>query len=291
MSSGQIEKDQMTLPEWLRKDPIIKNRGLELFRYLKVHGVHTVCKEARCPNIGECFSRGCLTFMILGDVCTRSCAFCGVSKSTPLPVDETESLRVALAVKDLGIKYCVITSVTRDDLEDGGAQQFARTVSMVKKSNRVGVEVLTPDFGGNERAIEVVLDSSPEVFAHNVETVPRLYGVIRPGADYGVSISILRLAKMNGVITKSGLILGLGEKPEEILFVLEDLVESGCDIITLGQYLPPTIHHPRPVEYLHPDQFEDYREKALRMGFRVVFSGPFVRSSYRAHEAYQLCQQ
>lgn len=281
----------MTLPPWLKKDPLVKGRGLETLRQLKVSGVHTVCREAKCPNIGECFSRGCVTFMILGDVCTRNCAFCGVSQSKPLPLDESEPSRVALAAKNLGLRYCLITSVTRDDLEDGGAHQFALTVSMVKSSGETKVEVLTPDFNGDERAVETVLSSCPDVFAHNVETVPRLYESIRPRADYRVSISTLRLVKrMSSAVTKSGLILGLGEKPEEVLSVMEDLRECGCEIITLGQYLPPTIHHPRPAEYLHPEQFEDYKQTALDFGFGAVFSGPFVRSSFHASEAYALCR-
>lgn len=280
----------MNFPPWLKKNPLIKDSGLKVLRQLKTIGVHTVCREAKCPNIGECFSQGCVTFMILGDVCTRNCTFCGVSKSSPLPLDESEPLRVALAVKSLDIEYCVITSVTRDDLKDGGAQQFSQTVSRVKSLGRTKVEVLTPDFDGNERAVEIVLNSSPDVFAHNVETVPRLYEVIRPKADYRVSISILKLAeRMGSSITKSGLILGFGEKPEEVLSVMEDLRECGCDIITLGQYLPPTIHHPPPAEYLHPEQFEDYRQKALGIGFKVIFSGPFVRSSFQASKAYKLC--
>ncbi len=281
----------MSFPPWLRKDPLIRGEGLRVLRQLRANRVHTVCKEAKCPNMGECFSRGCVTFMILGDICTRHCAFCGVSHSNPLPIDESDPLRVAETVKNLCIEYCVITSVTRDDLEDGGADQFARTVSMVKSVGKAKVEVLTPDFDGNERAVEIVLSASPDVFAHNIETVPRLYEVIRPRADYRVSISILKLAgRMSSVITKSGLILGLGEKPEEVLFVMEDIRESGCDIITLGQYLAPTVHHAPPAEYLHPEQFEDYRQKALAIGFRVVFSGPFVRSSYQASNAYELCR-
>jgi lipoic acid synthetase len=184
----------------------------------------------------------------------------------------------------------VITSVTRDDVDDGGAHHFALTVSMVKALGGTKVEVLTPDFGGDRRAVEIVLNSSPDVFAHNVETVPRLYEVIRPGADYRVSISILRAVhKMSSTLTKSGLILGLGEKPDEVLSVMEDLRECGCEIITLGQYLPPTIHHIPPAEYLSPKQFEDYRKKAVDLGFKVAFSGPFVRSSFQASKAYELC--
>jgi len=280
----------MNRPPWLKKDPLIKGRGLTILRQLKASGVHTVCNEAKCPNIAECFSRKCVTFMILGDACTRNCAFCGVSKSRPQPLDESEPVRVARAAESLGIRYCVITSVTRDDLEDGGAHQFARTVSMVKALGGTKVEVLTPDFSGDQRAVETVLNSSPDVFAHNVETVPRLYELIRPRAEYHVSISLLRLVqRMGNTPTKSGLILGLGEKPSEVLSVMEDLRECGCDIITLGQYLPPTIHHTPPAEYISPRQFENYRQKAVDFGFRVVFSGPFVRSSFQASKGYELC--
>ncbi len=280
----------MSFPPWLRKDPLIRGEGLRVLRQLRANRVHTVCKEAKCPNMGECFSRGCVTFMILGDICTRHCAFCGVSHSNPVPIDESDPLRVAETVKNLCIEYCVITSVTRDDLEDGGADQFARTVSMVKSVGKAKVEVLTPDFGGDEGAVDVVLASCPEVFAHNVETIPRLYETMRSEADYKTSISILKSAgRANNVVTKSGLMLGLGERVKEVLTVLEDIRETGCEIITLGQYLPPTIRHLSPSEYLHPEEFEEYRQKALEIGFKVVFSGPFVRSSYRASEAYKLC--
>ena len=227
--------------------------------------------------------------MILGDICTRHCTFCGVSKSHPLPLDESEPERVALAARSLRIDYCVVTSVTRDDLESGGAPQFARTVSTVREVAGARVEVLTPDFGGDERSLEIVLDSSPEVFGHNIETVPRLYQDMRPEADYRVSIGLLKRAKRDNVITKSGLILGLGERPDEVIGVMEDLSECGTEIITLGQYLPPTAHHPPAREYVHPDQFHDYRRRAMEIGFKVAFSGPFVRSSYKALEAYGLC--
>ena len=228
--------------------------------------------------------------MILGDACTRNCAFCGVSKDPPLPVNPSEPLRIARAAKSLSIRYCVITSVTRDDLRDGGAGQFARTIEAVKSLGGTVVEVLVPDFGGSRTSIETVLRSSPAVFAHNLETVPRLYRDIRPMADYKRSLGLLELAKtIGGAVTKSGLILGLGEKTDEVLRVMEDLNGSGCDVVTLGQYLPPTVRHPQPAEYVRPEQFGVYREKALQMGFKSALAGPFVRSSFRAAEAYELC--
>lgn len=280
----------MNLPPWLRKAALVTDKGLETLRQLRASGVHTVCEEAKCPNIGECFSRGCVTFMILGDVCSRNCAFCGVSKETPLPPDDAEPHRVAEAAERLSIRYCVITSVTRDDLPDGGACQFARTIQAVKSLGSTKVEVLVPDFGGSEDAIEAVLGTSPDVFAHNVETVPRLYRSVRPRADYRRSLDVLRVANdHDGLITKSGLIVGLGEEAEEVLCVMRDLREAGCDAITLGQYLPPSIHHLQAAKYVRPGQFDAYRKEALQMGFKSALAGPFVRSSFRAAEAYRLC--
>jgi lipoic acid synthetase len=280
----------MSLPPWLRKAALVTDRGLDTLRQLRINRVHTVCEEAKCPNIGECFSQRCVTFMILGDVCTRNCAFCGVSKDTTLPPDPSEPVRIAQAAESLSIRYCVITSVTRDDLPDGGALQFARSIDAVKSLGGTVVEVLVPDFGGSRRSIETVLRSSPAVVAHNLETVPRLYRDIRPGAAYKRSLGLLKLAKsIGGPVTKSGLILGLGEKTEEVLCVMEDLRESGCDVITLGQYLPPTGHHLQPAEYVRPERFDEYRREALQMGFRSALAGPFVRSSFHAAEAYAVC--
>jgi lipoic acid synthetase len=228
--------------------------------------------------------------MILGDICTRRCTFCGVSKTQPLPVDRSEPVRVALAAKELALSHCVITSVTRDDLEDGGAHAFAETVLSVRSNGGPTVEVLTPDFGGSRGSIDVVLSAAPDVYGHNVETVPRLYRSMRPDADYERSVSILRYAKGRGdVVTKSGLILGLGEKAEEVEEVMWDLSKAGCDILTMGQYLPPTASHPSPSEYVHPEKFEDYRLNAVEFGFKAVLAGPFVRSSYQAASLLKSC--
>lgn len=247
--------------------------------------LHTVCQEALCPNLPECFGQGTATFLILGDVCTRNCRFCAVKKGRPLPPDPEEPERVAEAAARLGLRHVVVTSVTRDDLPDGGAGHFAATVRAIRRRlPRAGVEVLIPDFRGSLAALETVLDAGPNVVNHNVETVPRLYPLIRPQANYQRSIGILSWIKIRTphIATKSGLMLGLGEQIAEVLRVLYDLREAGCDMLTLGQYLQPTEHQHPVVRYVPPEEFADYQEKAEAMGFRKVVAGPLVRSSYQA---------
>jgi len=247
--------------------------------------LNTVCEESRCPNISECFSSGTATFMILGDRCTRFCSFCNVKRSAEGYVDPEEPLRVAEAVRILNLDYVVITSVTRDDLEFGGAFQFFRTVSAIKKLKEgIRVEVLVPDFGGSYRAVEIVLSSFPDVFSHNVETVPRLYERVRKGADYRRSIRVLRIAKdINpSVITKSALLVGFGERPEEIERVMDDLRDAGCDVLTIGQYYMPSLKHHPVLKYYTEEEFLRLKEMAEEKGFKMVVSGPNVRSSYRA---------
>jgi lipoic acid synthetase len=239
--------------------------------------LHTVCEEAKCPNVGECFSQKTCTFMILGNLCTRSCAFCGVNHGIPLPPDPNEPQNLATAVRRLGIKYVVITSVTRDDLPDGGAGQFS---AVVRSLSPLPVEVLIPDFGGSSTALNTVLDAKPLVLNHNIETVPRLYEKIRPQANYQRSLNILRAAKQR-VYTKSGFMVGLGETREEVRAVINDLESAGCDIITIGQYLPPSRGHIPPERYVLPEEFEEYKS----FGRMKIMAGPFVRSSYCAAEA------
>ena len=252
---------------------------------MKEWKLHTVCEEARCPNIGECWAHGTATFMLLGDVCTRNCGFCAVKHGRPLSVDPEEPRRVAGAVSALGLRHVVITSVDRDDLPDGGASQFARTAEAIKETvPGCSVEVLIPDFQGNEAALRTVLEAPIDVLNHNVETVPRLYRRVRPGARYERSLELLDRAKRirPDVRTKTGLMLGLGEERPEVVGVLRDLVAIRCDILTLGQYLQPTARHLPVVRYVPPEEFSELRKEALAMGFRYVESGPLVRSSYHA---------
>ncbi|MBI5739080.1 MAG: lipoyl synthase [Nitrospirae bacterium] len=277
----------MRHPEWIK----VKATGTHATKsVLRRHGVSTVCEEARCPNQGKCFSESTATFMILGDRCTRNCSFCAVESSKPLPPDPGEPERVAEAAVALKLKFVVITSVTRDDLSDGGAGQFAKTVRAVRaKNNSLKIEVLTPDFKGNEEALKIVLGARPDVFNHNVETVPRLYPAVRPQAGYETSVNVLRTAKRlcPGIKTKSGIMTGLGESEEEVLSVMRDLKDAGCDYLTIGQYLQPGRNNVPVVEYIRPEVFEQYRVKGLEMGFAAVASSPLTRSSMNAGEMYE----
>jgi len=277
-------------PDWLRirlpSGPVFsKTRAL-----LTETGLHTVCDEALCPNRGKCFSEGTATFLILGDRCTRNCRFCAVKKGSPLPPDPDEPARVARAASTMGLEYVVVTSVTRDDLPDGGAREFCQVVHEIRQTMpEAGIELLVPDFQGNEEAIDSVVSAGPHVLNHNVETVPRLYRDVRPKAVYQRSLELLARIKAGSkdVVAKSGLMLGLGEEEYEVEKVLEDLLEAGCDVLTLGQYLQPSSQHVRVQRYLRPEEFDKWRDKALCMGFKAVASGPFVRSSYKARELYQ----
>jgi len=279
----------MHIPEWIKKAYLTGNHSTK--GLLRKYNLSTVCEEARCPNRGECFSKPTATFLILGDICTRGCRFCSVSKGNPCAVDPTEPERVAMAAKELSLRYVVITSVTRDDLPDGGATQFAKTIRAIKTLlPETRVEVLTPDFGGKKEAIYTVLKASPDVFNHNVETVPRLYPLVRPQADYKRSLKLLEtVAKYsNSIPVKSGLMVGLGESFDEVVQVMKDLRNAGCNILTIGQYLQPTRKNLPVVEYIKPQVFEEYRQRAYEMGFSVVASGPMVRSSMNAEQMYTI---
>ena len=281
-------RSDMRHPEWIK----VKATGTHQTRKtLRHHGVSTVCEEARCPNQGKCFSKSVATFMILGDRCTRNCAFCAVESSKPLLPDPDEPQKVAEAALELGLKFVVITSVTRDDLADGGSGQFSRTIQTIKNANKsIKIEVLTPDFKGNTEALKIVLDARPDVFNHNIETVPRLYPVVRPMADYLISVNMLITAKeiSPDIRTKSGIMLGLGEEEQEVISVMQDLREAGCDFLTIGQYLQPRRTNIPVVEYIRPEVFELYRVKGLEMGFRAVASSPLTRSSMDAGEMFDM---
>lgn len=276
----------MRHPEWIK----IKSTGThETKKILRSFGVSTVCEEARCPNQSECFSNKSATFMILGDRCTRNCAFCAVESGMPLPVDSYEPERVADAAFSLGLKFVVITSVTRDDMQDGGAGQFAKTIQALRKrDHEMKVEILTPDFKGDLAALRTVLDALPDVFNHNIETVPGLYPIVRPGADYMRSLNILKSAKRlyTDIKIKSGIMLGLGEKEHEVLSVMRDLLDAGCDFLTIGQYLQPRRKNLPVYEYVVPEIFKEYRDKGLKMGFKAVASSPLTRSSMNAGQMY-----
>jgi len=275
------------LPVWLRKRFPASGDVAGTRKLLKDLNLRTVCQGAVCPNQGECFARRTATFMILGDTCTRDCAFCAVPGGIPCQPDGEEPLRVAEAVHRLGLRHVVVTSVTRDDLPDGGAAHFAATIRAIREMvPEAVVEVLTPDFGGCREAVGVVVEAAPAVFNHNLETVPRLYPVVRPGADYRRSLAVLHQVKTEapGIYTKSGLMVGLGETFAEVEQVMGDLREVGCDIITIGQYLQPSARHLPVTEYVHPQVFDQYRQRAAAMGFLHVAAGPFVRSSYHADD-------
>ncbi len=275
-------------PEWLKIRVRRTSELIEVENMLKRLSLNTVCDEANCPNRMECFGRKTATFMILGKVCTRNCTFCNVEKKAPQQVDDSEPEHVAMAVKELGLKHVVVTSVTRDDLDDGGAGHFARVIEKIKTANsHTVIEVLVPDFKGSQKALEMVASAKPHIINHNVETVPRLYPKVRPMADYKRSLKLLQNVRTmdKSIYTKSGIMLGLGEKKEEVLSLFMDLRAVGCDFITVGQYLAPSKNHHPVIEYIHPDVFGFYKSEAEKMGFAYVASAPFVRSSYQAELA------
>jgi lipoic acid synthetase len=262
---------------------------MAVFRLLERLHLHTVCQGAKCPNMPECFGRGTATFLILGSVCTRNCRFCAVPDGAPSPLDENEPANVAEAVATLKLRHAVVTSVTRDDLADGGSAHFAKTIREIRSRCAASVEVLTPDFKGREEDIARVADALPDVFNHNVETVPRLYPVVRPQADYRRSLELLRFVKNRRpeIVTKSGLMVGVGETNEEVVESLRDLRDAGCDFVTIGQYLRPSKAHLPIARFVPPEEFEELAQTARSLGFGGVASAPFVRSSYHAGEMFE----
>jgi lipoic acid synthetase len=293
----QIGSPGPRLPEFLRKGATHFESLTALKRDLRAHDLHTVCESARCPNIHECFHRGAATFMILGNLCTRGCTFCSVPKFNPRkqdsPLDPDEPANVARMAAKMNLRYVVITSVNRDDLADGGSAHFAQTVREVRAAlPNARVEVLTPDFDGNMDAVARVLDAGPHVFNHNMETIARLYRSVRPQANYRQSLDVLRFAKRYrpDALTKSGLMVGLGEKHEEVRTLLDDLRTVETDIATIGQYLQPTRRNRRVSRHVPPEEYERWRDYGLSIGFRDVFAGPFVRSSYMADLVHDSAQ-
>lgn len=276
-------------PEWLKLsalEPTILNETTKLARGLKLH---TVCESARCPNRTKCFSEGTATFMILGNICTRNCTFCGVKRGRPEGPDPQEADHIAQAVERLDLRYVVVTSVTRDDLPDGGSAQFAQTIRAIHRyDSNIAVEALIPDFQGSASALQTVVVAPPAVLNHNIETVPRLHSEVRPQAEYRQSLDLLKQAKLldNNLLTKSGLMLGLGESRREVIQVMADLRQAGCDFLTIGQYLQPSLKHHSVVRYIRPEEFEEYQIVGRKLGFVSVMSGPLVRSSFHAAEMY-----
>jgi len=278
------ERTTRRFPPWLKRRMTYNPRAAEVKTILEELRLETVCQQALCPNIHECFAKGTATFMIMGKICTRDCGFCGVAHAEPAALDEDEPRRVAEAAARLGLRYVVVTSVTRDDLPDGGSRHFFRTAAAIHRRTQALVEVLTPDFGGDKAAVLGVLAAPIAVFNHNVETVPRLYPEVRPQAEYDRSLSVLETASESAsdALVKSGMMVGLGETHEEVREVLEDMRSAGCEMVTIGQYLSPTSGHLPVKRFVTPEEFEEYGEVARILGFRGVASGPFVRSSYSA---------
>ncbi len=285
LQTSQTNPTQTRRPDWLK----VRAPGGDSYSAIKTmmrsKKLHTVCEEAHCPNIAECWGAGTATFMILGDICTRSCAFCAVKTGRPLAIDPEEPRRIAEAVASMKLRHAVITSVDRDELKDGGSSAWADTICAVREMNSdVTIEVLIPDFKCNFSNLQRVIDAHPDILAHNTETVPRLYRQVRPQGKYQWALSVLKEAKTQGMRTKTGAMLGLGETYNEVLEIMHDLRNVGVDILTLGQYLQPTKNHIPVDRFVHPDEFAEYRRIGLEMGFRVVSSGPLVRSSYHAEQ-------
>jgi len=277
------------LPSWFKQKPLNPEVMLSMEGLLGRLSLHTICESAHCPNIGECFSRKTATFLILGDICTRHCTFCAVKKGHPSPVDEEEPQHLLEVAEKLDLSYIVVTSVTRDDLSDGGASHFVKTIEMLhkKRSNAI-VEVLIPDFHGSAEALKEVVKAGPEIINHNVETISRLYPEVRPEADYNRSLGLLSMVKNISpeTVTKSGLMLGLGETKEEVVAVMQDLREADCDLLTIGQYLQPSpMHHPV-VRFVSPEEFSEYRDIGKDLGFFEIASAPLIRSSFKAAELW-----
>ncbi len=282
----KIEKTKIPLgkrPDWLKvKLPTGENYS-DVLKLMRGQNLHTVCEEARCPNLAECWNSRTATFMILGDICTRSCGFCNIKLGLPTELDFDEPRRVAESVEQLKLRHVVITSVNRDELKDGGASIFKETVKLInEKTPDCTVEILIPDFKGEKQAFEIIMQNPPNILNHNLETVPRLYHAVRPQAKYERSLELIKWFKEKGLRTKSGIMVGIGEKKKEVLELMSDLIEYGCDILTIGQYLQPTKNHLPVDRFVTPEEFNMYKNEGIKMGFKAVESSPLVRSSYHA---------
>ena len=273
------------LPSWLKMQRASGKKYTMVRNVVQDNHLHTICTSGNCPNIGECWNAGTATFMILGNICTRACKFCGTSTGKPLPPDPDEASRLAESIKKMGLGHAVITSVDRDDLDDGGASFWANTISTIKSEvPGITIETLIPDFDGDTESVQKVIDASPDVISHNLETVERITPQIRTRARYSRSLSVIDYVSKSGITSKSGIMLGLGETEQEIYDTMDDLLKAGCKVFTIGQYLRPSFEHMEVVEYVKPEKFEEYRKEGLRRGFEFVESSPLVRSSYHAEK-------
>ena len=285
---------ELRKPKWLTSKKIGASKAQEIKRLLREYNLHTVCESARCPNLGECFENGTATFMILGNICTRNCTFCAIEKSEKnlLPPDSEEPRSIAELSKKLGLKHVVITTVTRDDLPDGGAYQFIEVIKQIRKicEENISIEVLISDFNGDLKQVIKVVDAAPDILNHNVETIPRLYSAVRPKANFKRSISVLHVAHKSNrnILLKSGFMVGLGETKKEVLILLKELRKADVDIVTIGQYMQPSKDHYPVNEYIHPEVFDFYKDEGEKMGFKIVESAPLVRSSYHAERARKI---
>jgi lipoic acid synthetase len=283
-----MTKETKRLPDYLKRGLVDTDKTRLVRHLLKENGLNTVCEAARCPNKGECYAKNTATFLIMGNNCTRNCRFCNISCGSPEPLNPEEPQKIALSVKDLGLKYVVITSVTRDDLPDGGSGHFADVINEIRKlDNKIRIEVLTPDFKGNTKSIDTVINAKPDVFNHNIETVPSLYSKARPQADYERSLNFLKYIKDNSdILTKTGLMVGLGETKEELTQTFEDLVKIQCDIVTIGQYIAPSKEHLPVIKYYKPEEYDELTEIAKKIGIKHTFFSPLTRSSYKAYDVF-----
>ncbi len=274
-------------PSWLKVKLSSGENYPKVKKIVELNQLHTICSSGKCPNIGECWSMGTATFMIAGEICTRSCKFCATLSGKPLPLDSSEPMKLAESVRLMKLKHCVITSVDRDDLEDGGAEHWAKTIRAIRELNpNTIIEVLIPDFDGREDLLDIVIDAQPDILGHNLETVERLSNQVRSRAKYDISLKVIEYAKSKGLISKSGIMVGIGETEEEVVELMKDLRNVGCQLFTIGQYLQPTTNNIPVEEYITPEQFDKYKKIGLELGFDHIESGPLVRSSYMAERTF-----